>query len=293
MENLSKNLILKTVFETNENLLKQLNYIRKTINKKEDLYSHSLLENIIKNPIGLNQIFNNNNIDFNKINYIIWGVPKTGNTSLFESFKKINQNTFFFHSIIELLYLDLNFINYTEKEIIDFIVNNNPKVFVIVSFRNPFMMTISRIYHDIKVYQVSLENNSSKIINKNMYINIVGKPIDYLYNQIFKEQFNIDFTSIKYNNDIGFGLLDYSNKLSFIFTRLEDFPKFELNINKIINLPSNFDFTIECINKNLNNEYISSKNIFDSECIDYIIDSNKILLNYYNYDIQTIRNNLI
>ena len=281
MENLSKNMILKTCFQTNENLLKTLNYVRKMLEKDiNDPYSIPTLENIIKNPMGLKQIFTNNNIQFNKINYIIWGVPKTGNTSLYHSFKKINPNTLFFHSIIELLYIDLNFINYTENEIINFVIKNNPKVFVITSFRNPFDMTTSRIYHEINVHKSDVECNLSTIIDKNEYINKVGNIIDYLYNKTFKEQFNIDFTCIKYNNELGFGLFDYSDKLSFVFTRLEDFSKFNKNINKIIEFPPKFNFNIECINKNSNKEYVTSKN------------SNQILLKYYNYNIQEIRDKL-
>ena len=62
MENLSKNMILKTCFQTNENLLKTLNYVRKMLEKDiNGPYSIATLENIIKNPMGLKQIFTNNN----------------------------------------------------------------------------------------------------------------------------------------------------------------------------------------------------------------------------------------
>ena len=285
----SKNkVLLKTIYETDENLLKIFNHIRSL--EKKSPYSTETLENVIKNPIELKQIFDNNGWNYNKIDYIIWGLPKTGNTSLYNAFSKINNgNLLFFHSIIELLYKDLNFINYSEKDIIDFVEKNNPKVFVIVSYRNPFDNIISRIYHDIKVFETN--EIIDKIIDKKDVI-MHKFQIDYIYNQIFKEQFNIDFTNIKYNNELGFGLLNYSDKVSFVFTRLEDFSKFSKNVNKIIMFPPEFNFNIECHNKNTDEKYISSNHTFDSEFIDYIINSNQFLLNYYNYDIQEIRNNL-
>jgi hypothetical protein len=236
---------------------------------------------IINHPISLAQIFKRINVNFYNIKYIIMGMPKTGNTSLnaaFISKKKNNEEVLFFHSIIELLYADLNFINYNVRDVLNFISRySNHTVYVISSYRNPVKRSISKIYHNIVVKTQKISN-----IDINACIR---KEIDFeaYYTHILKNELSININgSCFYNTEHGIGTYKYNKKMVFIFTCLEHFDKFEKNISKYI--PNLNNFSLPNKNQNSLKEYIKvkeNKDILDEQIINELCVKEKAILDYY------------
>lgn len=239
---------------------------------------------ILNHPISLAQIFKRINVNFYNIKYIIMGMPKTGNTSLNHAFiskKKHNEEVMFFHSIIELLYKDLNFINYNVDDVLNFISRHSKHtVYVISSYRNPVKRTVSRFYHNIAV-------NISNVDHINSYIkNCID--FDIYYTHILKDELSININgSCFYNADHGIGFYKHKKNMAFIFTCLEHFNKFEKNISKYI--PNLINFSLPNKNQNSLKEYKkvkSNKNTFVTEdIVNELCLKEKDILDYYKLTI--------
>ena len=260
----------------NQKFINMINFVAK---KKYTLKYASF---IVNHPISLAQIFKRININFYNIKYIIMGIPKTGNTSLNHAFiskKKHNEEFLFFHSIIELLYKDLNFINYNVSDVLNFISKySKHTVYVISSYRNPVKRIISKIYHNVSVKL----NNLSDINDRN---NIIRNDIDFelYYTHILKDELSININdTCFYNLNHGIGAYKYNKKMVFIFTCLEHFNKFEKNINKYI--PNLNNFSISHANQNSLTAYKrekKKKDALDELMINELCVKEKDILDYY------------
>ena len=181
------------------------NTILKTINKISNKnYTEDDLTKYMNDKISLETIFSDINIDYKNIKYIIFSMPKTGSLSLYTSFLNYG-NCLHFHSIIELLYKDLRFVNFTIKDIVTFLELHNEKIYIISSYRIPIDRIISHIYHDIKcnIHDKSFVNN---IIDYNFICNHgYNKIFNLFYINFLKNDFDIDFYKLNnYNKEFGY-----------------------------------------------------------------------------------------
>jgi len=255
------------------------NTILKTINiVTQKNYTPDDLTKYMNDKSSLDTIFSDIKIDYKNIKYIIFSMPKTGSTTLFYSFSN-HGICLHFHSIIELLYKDLRFIRFTIKDIITFLELHNEKIYIISSYRNPIDRIISHIYHDIgaNIRDTSSINN---IIDYNFICNnSYNQPFNVYYINILKNEFDIDFYKLNnYNKEFGYGIYNYTEKIIFIFTHLEDFDKFSQNIPKLLNLEN---FKINEINNNINPEYINKKLNNDDFLITKLNHQEEQILKYY------------
>lgn len=244
-------------------------------------YTLEYASSIINNPpISLEQIFLKIGVNYLNIKYIIMGIPKTGNHSLHAVFKsqlKNGEEILFFHSIMELMYKDFNFINYNIYDILEFISKYSiHTVYVISSYRNPVKRLVSRIYHDIIVKLKNLSDisdmsNINICIRNNLDFNIY-------YNDILKKELNININSSCYYNIDRIGAYKYKKNIVFLFTCLEHFDKFEKNIYKYI--PNLKNFSISHENQNNLVEYKTGI-ILDNEIINELYQKEKDILDYY------------
>ena len=268
-----------------------LNLIFKIGNHKSYQYVYN---QIIKYD-SLETIFNDNNIDYKNIKFIIFTLPKTGTQTLKQTLLINQQLVLQFHSIIELLYIDFRFIIYTIYDIIKFIESNTiqDKIYIISSYRNPFERYISFYYHKQNFEQfVDLTN----IINKQNFkqfvdlTNIINKSdlnktdILYNFNYFFIEQMNyfgIKLFEHNYNKKNGTCLIKYSTKITWLFTCLNDINIFISNLHLIINDIQPLVINIDNVNNNEN--YLNAKNniIFEPNFKNEIYEEEKDYINFF------------
>ena len=271
---LKKNKYIRII---DQKFINMINFVAK---KKYTLQYASF---IINHPISLAQIFKRINVNFYNIKYIIMGIPKTGNTSLNAAFKsklQKNEEVLFFHSIIELLYKDLNFINYNVSDVLNFISGySKHTVYVISSYRNPVKRTVSKFYHNVVVKTQDISDLSD--INA-----CIKNDTDFnsYYNDILKRELGININgSCFYNTEHGIGTYKYNKKMVFIFTCLEHFNKFEKNISKYI--PNLVNFSLPNKNQNTLTVYKTvkeNKNTLLSEDVaNKLCLKEKDILDYY------------
>jgi hypothetical protein len=259
-----------------QKLIDTINFVSKNNYTLE--YASSIINNP---PIILKKIFKKIDVDYLNIKYIIMGIPKTGNHSLYAAFKsqlKDKEEILFFHSIIELLYQDLNFINYNIYDILKFISKySKHTVYVISSYRDPLKRIVSKFYHD------NIHNDHKLSDIPNITTSIIN-DLDYniYYNHILKNELGINNSSCYYNIDHGIGTYKYKKNIVFVFTCLEHFNKFEQNINKYI--PNLNNFSISHENKNILPEYEKEKEKetkINDEIINELYQKEKNILDYY------------
>jgi hypothetical protein len=101
---------------------------------------------------------------------------------------------------------------------------------------------------------------------------------------LYENQFYINFKNYKYNTEKGYCKIDYTNKITWIFTNLHDLQKCFNNLKDIDKIYENIDLIKT--NENSNQEYLNIKNKirFDEECIKYFYEKEKKILNFYNLD---------
>jgi hypothetical protein len=256
------------------------------LSNNNNLNTLKSVSKIIKNPISLSTIFKKNKINYSNIKYIIFGLPKTGNSSLNKSIKQIVKGScevLFFHSIVELLRIDFNFINYTINDVIEFISENSKHmVHIITSYRKPEDRCISKYFHNIKYKpQETQFDKDTKIITKeNLKLIVKRNEFNVFYNTIFKEELSIVINNNSYyNKDHGIGIYRYKKNITFVFTCLEDFDKFEKNIGNYI--PQLSGLKITCENKNTSPIYLNTPLVFDDETRKIIRDREKAVLDFY------------
>lgn len=272
-------LCIKNIMEKNNYVNRYLEEINNIIKRKIKKYSDEDILNFKLNPEKLEVIFEENNIDYKNIKYIIFSMPKTGSLTLFHSFSKKGL-TLHFHSIIELLYRDIRFGAYDIKEIISFLEKYNDKIIVISSYRIPYKRAISFFYHNFRagVKKKSDFDNVDCVFdlisNENMYI------YNIYYKKILENEFNIHLQELNnYNKDLGYGIYNYSEKITFIFTCLSDFDKFFTNIPTFLNMEE-----LEIINKNINDssDYKNNKITFSEENIKLLENYESEIMKYYH-----------
>ena len=244
-------------FINNLNLLRKLLPIFKLLKNIE--YTEEQFIESLKSDITLEELFKINNLNTN-INYFILSIPKTGNIYIHNVIKSITDDVCQYHSIIEYLYIDIRFINFTIKNIIEFIASKTSYTFlyIIVSYREPISRYISRYLWDVKL-NIEEINKLEKIniINEETFYIIENDDYDIMYNNILND-FNIDLNNYTYDKLNGYKIINFNDKINFVFTRIEDIDKMFLNFFNI-----NIENNVFC--KNENN--LNSKKILFTESI--------------------------
>ena len=256
------NIVLKETFFTLLNITLTHEMILKTINDK----------------VSIEELFLINKINYN-LKYLILSLPKTGNNSIYNSIKQVTDDgVFMIHSIIELIFIDIRFINYSIKDVINFISTKTKhnNLNIIISYREPQSRYISRYLWDIKIglNQINYLENINEINNQELFDKI--KNSDFTcYNKLVKD-FDINLDNYKYDNLNGYTIIPYNDKISFIFTKMDDIEKF---IQNFFNTKLN-KLNSEEMNVNENNKKIIKFNKFLKD----IIYENEIkFVKFYNY----------
>jgi nucleoside-diphosphate-sugar epimerase len=268
-----KNMYAPSNFDIDEKIL---NFITKISNHKsyQDFYSQ-----LIKND-SLETIFNENNIDHKNIKFIIFTLPKTGTQTLKQSLLINQELVLQFHSIIELLYIDFRFINYTVYDIIKFIESNttHDKIYIISSYRNPFERYISFYFHKQKFDQLI---NLSDFITKSDFIETdILDNFNYFFIKQMN-QFGIKLFEHNYDKKNGICLIEYSNKINWLFTCLNDINIFITNLHLIINDIQPLVIVIDNVNNSEN--YLRAKNnmTFELNLKNEIYEEEKEYINFF------------
>lgn len=255
------------------NLLKNLSTVFNIINKK--IYTEEDYIKAINSNISIEELFKTNNIKTD-IKYFIMSMPKTGNNYLKNGILSLTSDVVFYHSIIDFLVIDLRFINFNIKNIIEYIslTTKYNKLYIIVSYREPLLRYISRYLWDIKL-KIKNNNilNNINIINEEIYNNIKNDDYNIVYDLI-KDKFNINLSNYKYNNEKGFSIINYNNKIDFLFTIINDIDKLFINFFNIN--PNNNSFF-----KN-KNELNDKEILFDENIKKIIYENEKDSLLFYN-----------
>ncbi len=252
-----------------------LSKLKDTFNLLDIKNSFKEFNNAISSKISIEDLFKLNNINSN-LQYIIISMPKTGNNYIEDCLRKnVTNDIMFFHSIIEWLYKDLRFINFTIKDIIIYIssVTNYDKLYIISSYREPLSRYISRYLWDINI---GLNTNNLlkniQIINYNIYYQINNDDYQFFIENI--RDFKLNFNE-KYDTKNGYTLINYNYKLGFIFTIITDIDKMFKNFFNIV-----IDTKTIYRNKNeLNNREI----LFEKNIKEKIYNEEYELLKFYNF----------
>jgi len=219
-----KNSNASTNIHLDINLISWLNVVAKKERSVQTIYK------LLSKYDSLDTIFNENNIDYKNIKFIIFTIPKTGTHTFIKSLSAYKILSF--HSIIELLYIDIRFYNYTIYDIINFIEynTNHEQIYIFSSYRNPYDRYISCYYHKQKVDKL---DNLPTFVDKTDFSNT---DILNNFNYFFNEQliiFNINLLQYKYDKENGTCIVPYLNKCKWIFTFINDIAKCITNLHKI------------------------------------------------------------
>jgi hypothetical protein len=234
------------------------------------------INNIINSVISLDELFKIHYIKTN-IEYFILSLPKTGTNTIMDYVGIIKEKDIIFtHSIIEYTVIDKRFINYTIKEIIEYISSKTSyeKLYVIFPYREPESRYISRYLWEVKCKNLKNLLNDVEIINDEKFNEIkYNADIDYIIVNESLNDFNLNLSNYTYDNKNGYSIIPYNNKINFIFT-------LTIDINKMLN--NFFDLNIETINIINKNEINNKKIILKKSIKDYLYHYEKELLTFYN-----------
>ena len=247
------------------NIIKKFN---NKLTKKE-------IKKIFKFTISLEELFIIHKLNYN-INYFILSLPKTGNCYIYNSLRNITEDVCFFHSIFEFLLIDTRFINYSIKDIIIYISLKTKYdiLYVIFSYREPLSRYISRYLWDVKI-GINICNyleNIQEINNDELFEKIKNNDYSVLLH-IYLNEFKLNLNNYKYDKSNGYTIIEYNNKIKFIFTKINDIDIF---LKKFFNIDYNDKIFM---NKN---ELNINKILFDKKFKDIIYDDEKFFLNFYN-----------
>jgi hypothetical protein len=277
IENYKNNSLNEHLFmHSKYNLLKNLE--NTLMNILNTTLTHEMIIKAINDKISIEELFITNKMNYN-LKYLILSLPKTGNNSIYNSIKQVTDDgVFMIHSIIELIYIDIRFVNYSIKEVINFISTKTiyDNLNIIISYREPQSRYISRYLWDIKIgfNQINYLENINEINNQELFDKI--KNSDFTcYDNLVKD-FDINLDNYKYDNLNGYTIVPYNDKISFIFTKMDDIEKF---IQNFFNTKLN-KLSSEEMNVNENNKKIIKFNKFFKD----IIYENEIkFVKFYNY----------
>lgn len=234
------------------------------------------INDIINSIISIDELFKIHNLNTN-VNFFILSLPKTGSNTITHYIKKyITSDIYSKHSIIEFLYIDKRFINYTIKDIVEYIASKTlyDKLYIIVSYREPEKRYISRYLWNVKIFEITNVLENVEIVDEEIYNDeIKDMELDYTFMYNMLNDFNLNLSNYSYDNENGYTVIQYDNKINFVFTFIYDLKKM---LNNFLNL--NIE-TLEIINKNeLNNKNI----FFEKKLKDHINNFEKEFLNFYN-----------
>lgn len=239
--------------------------------------------------MSLECIFNENNIDYKRIKFIIFTLPKCGTVTIIDSIKyqinRLNCNNmykiFAFHSIIELINIDKRFQQYTTYDVIKFIECNSTyqRVYIISSYRIPEERYISCYYHNNNVY--NLDRNLNEIIDIKSFLLFKDNNFNEVFVKQYIKLFKLNFDKYKYDKENGLCFIHYTKKLKWLFTSLHDIEKFINNLYKIDGLFNNMCMIVSNINTNI--KYINIQHIikFDQQSINMMRKEEAIVLIFY------------
>jgi len=248
----------------------------------------------------LKNIFIDNKIDYTKVKFIVFSIPKSGSESIYQSLKhKYNIQEYEilkFHSIVELKAIDSRFGKYTVLQIVMFIekYSIHTKIYIFSSYRTPCERFVSFFYHNNKVY--NLNRNLNQYVDLNHLLSATNNPNSSEYTayqdvfvDLYEKQFNINLDKYYYNTLKGYCKINYTNKISWIFTNLKDLNKCFRNLKYTDDIFDNL--TIQIKNVNTTNEYLNLKTkiTFNKDCLKYFYSKEKKAINFYKlyFPIQT------
>ena len=247
----------------------KINLLKALFNNIDDFQ----INNIITSTITIDELFTIHKLNTN-LEYLVISLPKTGTSTIrhyLETYKNIH--TLSLHSIVEYIFIDKRFVNYTIKEIIEYISykSSYEKLYIIFSYREPESRCISRYLWDNPTPNVLI---NVKIVDKPIY-NLIKLNANYDYNILTNmlDAFNINLSDYTYDRIKGYTMAPYNNKITFVFTILSDINLFlsnflGLNIEKA-----------EVINKNEANK---DKLVFQNKAKKKLYMFEKKLVKFYN-----------
>jgi len=247
--------------------------------------------------ISLEQIFESININYKRIRLIVNTIPKTGTQTLLGSITlPPSEHLIAFHSIIELGFLHKDFLFYSEKRIIEFILESTEldKVYILSSYREPISRTISHYHHNQKVGFSSKKLSLSTVsfdflLNKQCCCHDVVFAVKYLRN-IWENEFGIDFSpNNSYCKRKGYIIMEpkalpdvLKKKCVWLFTCLDDFNVFFQNKENPV--APFLKKQIEKQNVNHDDTYLKSKNKikWDEICMYTFLNEEERMIRFFN-----------
>jgi hypothetical protein len=242
---------------------------------------------------SLDHIFNSIGINYKRIRVIVFTIPKTGTHTLVESIiLPPDQHLIAFHSIIELGNLKKEFLLYSEKAVIEFILEHTEldRVFIISSYREPVSRIISFFYHNQRVGLVRTDQAVSILSSDFLFTYCADVMFVFQYiMDIWENDFGIDFTPNLYDKRDGYRIMvpkalpePLQKKCVWVFTILDDFSLFFKNQQNPV-----FPFLkkqVERKNVNHNTVYLESKNKikWDNIFLCSRLEEEEILIRFYN-----------
>ena len=245
---------------------------------------------------SLEQIFKSININYKRIRVIVNTIPKTGTNTLINSINlPPSEHLISFHTLIEIGSLHKDFLFYSEKRIIEFILESTEldQVYILSSYREPKSRIISHYHH----------NQNEGVTSKDLNLSCVS--FDFLFDKpccqdvvfafkyvmnIWENEFGIDFSSNNlYNKTKGFIIMEpkalpdvLKKKCVWLFTCLDDFNVFFQNQENPV--ASFIKQQIEKQNVNHNETYLKSKNkiTWDEICLYTFLKEEERMTRFFN-----------
>jgi hypothetical protein len=232
------------------------------------------INDIINSKISLDELFKIHNLNTN-LNFFILSLPKTGTNTIRHYIEKYkNTDVLSIHTIIEFLYIDKRFINYTIRNIVEYISMKTryEKLNIIISYREPEKRYISRYLWNIKTMGIPNLFEGIKIIDKEIFNQINCAEVDYNFFIDNLNDFNLNLCKYTYDKEKGYTIIPYQDKINFVFTIIEDLEKMFKNFLHI-----NIE-VVEIINKN----ELNNREIFFENSLKYkIYDIERKFINFY------------
>ena len=254
--------------ERKEERERKFNLLKALFNNIDDFQ----INNIITSTTSIHELFTIHKLNTN-LEYLIVSLPKTGTSTIIHyliEYKNINTRSY--HSIIEFIYIDKRFVNYTIKEVIEYISykTSYKKLYIIFSYREPQSRCISRYLWEGNINNV-LAN--IKIVDKTIY-NLINYHANNDYNILTNmlDDFDINLDNYTYDHKKGYSLIPYNNKITFVFTILSDINLFLRNFLELY-------IEADTFNKNFEN---NSKITFNTAVKNELYVFEKKLVKFYN-----------